>query len=312
MPITKLGFESGLNLDNASPTNTGFDAVNATGGTLQISTAWAHAGTRSIKGIGTATSGVVYGSKTIASATSLYIETFLYLTGTPGAESGFIYIGTGTTRQVSLAMTTARTIRVRDAAGGGGANAYTSTAAIPLNIPVKLCCFLTQNATTGTLRLAWADTAPYGTFVSDSGTLTGLNTGATAYDQIRVGPKISTGTTTWDSISFDDFGWLAGGTGFPVAVPVIGGPASQSPFVFLDLSGTTVDVGPLVFSASPSTGVVARPTGLFLPAPTDGSTITYTVTATDSGNSASSTTQVDVKTAAGGVETVVWDNLSWS
>jgi hypothetical protein len=66
------------------------------------------------------------------------------------------------------------------------------------------------------------------------------------------------------------------------------------------------------FSASPSTGVVDTATGLFLPAPTDGSTTTYTVTATDTGNGATDTASVDVATQTSGLETVVWTGAAWS
>lgn len=310
MPITRFGFESGANGDTATggPGNTGLTAVSATGGTAQISTTWAQAGTRSLKFVATTTSGVVYGYITITSATALYVEAYVNLSGTPSSETGFLYIGTGATRQISLAMTTTRTIRVRD---GANANAYTSTAAVALNTPTKVCFFATQNATTGTFRLAFGDN-PFTSFDSDSGTLTAQNTGAAAYDQIRIGTKISTGTTAWDAMFVDEFGYQAGTAGFPVAAPVISGPASQTPYVFFNLSGTTVDVGPVAYTASPSTNVVATSTGLFLPAPTDGSTTTYTVTATDTGNSATATTSVDVATPTGGVETVVWSGIAWT
>jgi hypothetical protein len=306
--MTTFGFESGANNDTATTGNTGATTILATGGTLQISTTWAQAGTRSIKGIATSTSGVVYAQYTIGTATALYVEMYIDLSGTPSAETGFLFIGTGTTRQISLAMTTSRTIRVRD---GANAAAYTSSAVVALSTPTKVCFFVTQNASTGTFRLAFGDT-PFTSFDSDSTTLTAQNTGAAGYDSIRIGPKISTGTMAWDALFIDDFTYLTGGAGFPVAAPVISGPASQTPYVFFNLSATTVAVGPVAYTASPSTGVLGTSTGIYLPAPTDGSTLTYTVTATDTGNSATATTSVDVATPTGGVETVVWSGISWT
>jgi hypothetical protein len=307
MALTKYGFESGNNGDTATPGNTGAGFITATGGTLTISTAWAHAGTRSMRGVATSTSGSVYGQWVIAAQTAFYAEMWLYLTGTASAEVGFFWYGTGSTRAISLNGTVERFLRVRDAAG---ASMVTSTV-MPLNTPIKVKVFSTQNATTGTLRCAWSDTPPYATYNWDSGTLTGKNTGAAAYDTIRVGAKTSVSTTTWADIFIDDWGWEGGLAGFPINPPVIGG-LEQSAYVFLDLSDTTVDVGPVDFSASPSTGVVDTATGLFLPAPTDGSTTTYTVTATDTGNGATDTASVDVATQTSGLETVVWTGAAWS
>lgn len=310
MAFTRLGFESGANGDPASPTNTGFDSIVNSGGTFTISTAWAQVGTRSVKGVATSASGGVYGQKTIPATTALYVEGWLNLTGSPSAEVPLIVYATGATRQVSVALTTARELRMRDAAAAGGANQFT-TSAVPL-APVKVCFFATQNATTGTFRLAWSGTAPYSTFDSDSTTLTGKNTGAAAYDTIRVGAKATASSITLDSAPWDQFGWEPDGTGFPVTPPTMSTMQTLTAYQFLNLTGTTVAVGPVAYTASPSTGVVATATGLFLPAPATGTT-TYTVTATDTGNGATTTISKDVTAAlGGGVKTRVWSGTTWA
>lgn len=310
MPITRYGFESGANLDPATAPNTGANSTVASGGSMAISTSWAKSGSRSLKCIATSTSGVVYASYTVTSSTSIYIELFIYLTGSPSAEIPIMFIGTGATRCLTMGLTTTRGLIVRDAGGAGGA-AIATLSAVPLNTAVKVCFVATQSATTGTLRVAWSDTSPYGTFNSDSGSLTSKNTGAAAYDTVRIGAKASTGIQTLDAIYYDDWGYQTGLSAFPTTPPVINGTQAQSSYVFLDMSLTTFDVGPIAYSASPSTGTVPAASGIFLPAPASGTT-TYTVTATDTGNGGTATTSVDVDAQTGGVERVIWTGISWA
>lgn len=318
MTITRYQFESGANGDAASIGNTGLDSIVTGAGTAQISTAWAHSGTRSVKFVANTTNAGVYAQKSITAATALYAEAFIYVTGNPTAEIPLLYIGSSTQRGLNVCLTTARELRIRDADIGAGASRHTTTA-IPLNTKVKICLFATTGTLstyTGTFRVAWSQTAPYTTYDSDSGVVTAMLTALANYDTIRIGAKVETRTAALDSVSFDDFGWESGGTNFPISSPppVLGSNLSQSPYVFLDMSGTTVTTGPVSYSATPSTGVVATSTGLFLPAPTDGTTKTYTVTATDTGNSTNTSTSIDVSAAVGGigVETVVWSSLAWT
>lgn len=313
MALTVFGFESGVDGATATAGNTGAAFPVVTGGTLQISTAWAASGTRSLKAIATSTSGASYLQYTIGSANAWYVEMFLYLTGSPSGEIGFFYFANGSTREISLSLGVARTVLIRDGGVGGGAAIYTS-AAIPLTTKVKLAFFITRDATAGTARVAWSQTAPYTTWTSDSGLLTARNTGSADADTVRIGVKCGTGVQTLDAIHIDDWGYQAGGTDFPVGQIAIVGPATQASYVFFDVSNITGATGAVTYTATPATGVVGGVGGIFLPRPTGTTPTVFTVTAADSGTggTASTTVTVNPQGAGTGTETVVWGGSVWA
>lgn len=313
MALTVLtDYESGVNLDAATAANTGSASVVVTGGSMAISTAFAYAGTRSLKCISTSTSGGVYALYNITAATALYTEMFVYITASPSGELGLFYWGGPATRQLGTTVSSTRQLIIRDGQSAGGQVLWTSTA-MPANTWIRTALFATQSATVGTVRAAWSATAPYTAWAQDSGLLTAKNTGTggAGYSYLRIGAKTSTDVLTWDALYQDSLGYQAGGTDFPAtAAPVLDTTPTQSSKVFIDLSGTTYAVGPVTYAAVPSTGVVPGTGGLSVPAPTVNTD--YTVTATDQGNGLTASGTVTVlPLAGGGMETVVWNGAAW-
>lgn len=239
MALVRWSFESGVNGDTLTASNAGADSVILTGGTATISTAQAVDGTRSALMNGTSTSGALYLSKTLTSTTQLGADTFLYVTTLPSVETNVIWIGNGTTRQFSLALATDGKIRIRDGAGGGGANIWTSTASLSTNAWYRISIYATQDAANGTIRAAFYS-GTSSTPQEDSTLLTARNTGSSPYTALRVGPKASTGTTVVAGY-FDNYGYDTTASGLP--------PIASAP-----VANVTASVPQSLIDASTSTG----------------------------------------------------------
>lgn len=318
MSVERWGFESGNNGDALGAVNSNSDTVLATGGTAVISTSQAMHGTRSALFTATTTSGVLYFSKAISSTTRLGLDTYVYITALPAStEAAILWVGAGSSRQISLCLVSTGALRIRDAAGGGGANIWTSSTTIALNTWTRISLVAEQDAAAGTIRAAYyaGDST---TTIADSGLLTARNTGATPYSSIRVGGKASTGTLA-STFYLDDWGYDPAAVALlpPAGAtpPTLGTPTVTYDLAFINMAGTTFPVGPGVYSATPSTGVIPVSNGVLVPRPTNVESVTYTITATDTASGASASTEVAVTGTAdfarGHSESVVWNGTGW-
>jgi hypothetical protein len=314
MAIVRDTFTAGSNGNTLATTNTDADFVSLTGGTGVISTAQAFSATRSALLTGTVTSGSLYLQRTIASTTTIGSDMYMYWTALPSAEVAIWWSGTGTTRSVTLNVSATGQLVIRDAGGAGGAAQWTSTATMTTGTWYRVSVYATQHASTGTVRAAFYS-GTSSTALADSTLLTGKNTGAAAYNTLRWGNKGSTSTAT-STVYIDDYAYDTAATGLlppdvSSAAPVLPpDPQNTSPFVFIDLSATTFDTGPITFSASPSTGVIVRSDGLLLPVNPDGSVTSYTITATD-GSGLTDSMVYNASLPADVIETVIWSGSAW-
>lgn len=194
MASTWQDFESGNDGDaiTGGPGNTGASFVVLTGGTAVISTATPAHGTRSVRMTATASSGGVYMANSGMSATAFARDFVLRVITDVSANVTIWWLGTGS-RMMSIELTPTRTLQLKDAAG---ATLHT-TSALPADTSCRVGVYVTQNATTGTALLSWWSTPlDDGTPADTSGTLTGRNTGASAYTDERLGVKCTTNTIT--------------------------------------------------------------------------------------------------------------------
>lgn len=235
MALTRWDFETGSDGNAITAANTGASSVVVSGGAGIISTARAADGTRSARLTSSTTSGGLYYQRTGLSTAALAQDVCLYLTAAPSGTVTLIWFGSSSTRRISLNMTSARILQFVDA---GGATAWTSPTAVPLNQWVRLSVYATQNATTGTMRAAFYPSPTSTTATEDSTLLTGKNTGASAYTDIRVGMKCTTGVRTGTG-HFDINGWDPAATGL-IQVSVSGSVAATAPTSTLTAVAPTV------------------------------------------------------------------------
>ena len=304
MASTRWNWGLGANGDTLTTTNTGSSGVLLTGGTGVISTAQAIIGTRSALLTATTTSGVVYWQRSGMSTTAINADMYVYVTAAPSAAVAIMWIGTGS-RMVSLEMNTGRTLTIKDAAY---TSIWTSTYAIPLNTWVRINIYATQNATTGTVRVGMY-LGHSGTAQDDSTLLTGRNTGASAYTDLRQGAKCSTGTQTL-TMHVGSWSYDPAATGLPASFGLPSanaGPdqANVEPYttVTLDSSGSSDSDGSIASRAwtqtagttvTLSSSSATSPTFTAPLAATD-ATLTFQVTVTDNdGNTNADTVNIEV------------------
>lgn len=314
MSIQRWGFESGSNGDIVNATNSSSDYLISTGGTAIISTTQKAHGTRSALFTSTSTSGAVYIQKAITATTNLGVDAYIYVTSLTDAESSFLWIGSGTTRYVSLSFMPSGQIRIRDR---NFAISWTSSTTIALNTWTRISIVATQGATAGTARAAF-----YGmdstAATEDSGWLTAKNTGENPYTSIRIGPKASTGTNQCVAY-FDDWAYDTEAVAllppYGAVPPTLGTPVVTYDKAYIDMSSSSFAFGPGIYSATPSSGVQATSGGVVVPRDPDGDTTTYVVTATDATTGASASVSVAVDGVSpfikGQSESVVWDGTAW-
>lgn len=195
MAVIRWDFESGSNGNAITTTNTGAGVVQTSGGTGVISTAQAFTGTRSILLTATTTNGGIYvGQGSLGGVTSLGVDVCMWLSTAPSGNIPVLWIGTGS-RMVSLEVNSARKLVLKDSPFTA---LWTSVDAIPASQWVRVSLFATQGSSTGTVRAAWfSDPTSSSTDSNKESTLlTGRNTGAAAYTDIRIGMKTASGTQT--------------------------------------------------------------------------------------------------------------------
>lgn len=315
MAVVRDKFTAGNDGNTLSTANSDADSVVATGGTNVIDVDEVYSISRSVLSTATSTSGGVYWTRTINSTTTLGADMYIRFTSLPSGECTIILYMSGSTQCIRLNLTSTGQLRIRDAAAGGGANIWTSTATMSTGTWYRISVFATQHASTGTVRAAFY-TGGGTTPLDDSTLLTGRNTGVGAYGQIRWGTKASTSTTSYTA-NIDDYAYDEAASGLlPVEAvsPVLpSDPQTVSYYVFLDLSATTFGTGPVEFSATPSTNVVDTPTGLYLPVNADGSVTSYTVTATDTGaGNATDDMPFSAQLPTDIIESMIWDGSAWT
>lgn len=302
MTLTRLDFESGANGDVITAANTGFTGVALTGGTGIISTDHPVNGTRSILFTATATSGTDYGFVTLASSTTtLAVDGYFYVTAAPSANQPIISILNGSTRQISIEMTAARLLLLRDG-NGSGTVIWTSASAVPLNTQIRISLFATQSSTTGTARAAFFSGSST-TATADSGLLSSQNTGTLAYSAYRIGAKASTGVGTM--VTYLDLPGVdpaAAGLNAPFGStpPTVGTVTASYNYAFVSAPDWTFPGGSGgTFSATPSSGTIPGSTGVIVPRVT-GVDTTYTIIGTDNVSGSTASTTVLVSKAGDG------------
>ncbi len=319
MAVVRDKFEAGNDGNVLSASNSDVDFTVVTGGTLNIDTAIAFSGTRAVLSIANSTSGGSYWVRNITSATTLGADMYIRWQTLPSAEiTIMVYMTSASAQAIRLNVTSTGQLRLHDAAAGGGATLWTSTATMTTNTWYRISLFATQNATTGTVRAAYF-VGTSGTAADDSTLLTGRNTGSGPYVAVRWGIKSSTSTAT-ATAHIDDYAYDPAATDLlPVEAtsPVLPNPPyTTAHYVYLDLTGTTYGVGPIEFSATPSSvngfPVIDMATGLLLPVNSDGSITAYTVTATDTGaGNSTDDMPFNAQLPADVIESVIWSGSAW-
>ena len=252
MTQTRWNFTTGTNGDTVTGANTGSNGVVLSGGTGTLSNAQTTIGTFSALMTATSTSGVCYWQKTGMSTSALNFDLYLYVTAAPSSAVSIAWAGTGS-REVSLELNSNRTLTYKNASY---TSVWTSTYAIPLNTWVRVAAYFTQNSSTGTARVVIESG---GSTQDDSTLLTSQNTGASAYTDLRLGSKCSTGTQTLtqyiDSWSYDPAatGLPDGVGGSVTAVPATGSGQANAPTVSGSIAANVAAV------AATATGIAVAP-----------------------------------------------------
>lgn len=200
--MTLYSFESGSdgNALTVGPGLTGFDTAAMTQtSTGEIDTAWKVDGTRSARFVGlfNGTNGTCYIERNLPNTkTTFRFVIAIHPENTASAESGFLSVLNGSTRGWSVGLQSTNRLIVRDGGGAGGANAWNPTEVIAANNTNDyfLRGVVTQSGTTGTMEFElWKEGDS--TATATSGVLTSKNTGASAYNRVRVGARTGTGSS---------------------------------------------------------------------------------------------------------------------
>ena len=304
MSLTRWNFTSGSSGNTITATNTGASGVVLSGGTGTLSNAQSMV-TSGLSALltSTSTSGAVYFQKTGMSTTALSFDLYVYVTAAPSAAVAIAWAGTGS-REVSLELNTNRTLTFKNSAY---TSVWTSTYAIPLNTWVRVAAYFTQAASTGTARIAlFLGNSP--TAQDDSTLLTGQATGASAYTDLRLGAKCSTGTQT-QTLYVGSWSYDPAATGLPnpYGMPVVGVSSNKAtlyPGETATITATATDPDGTIASSSMSTdhGTLSGSgltRTLLAPASLTDQTATITFSATDNlGNTSTSSTTVTLKASA--------------
>lgn len=324
MSMDSWGFETGSNGNALTEVLANADLVILAGGTATLSTTQKAHGAQAVRMTGTTTSGGVYISKNVASS-ALGAHVYVYLLALPSAETQVIYYGSGGSRAVALAITTAGTLRIRDAAAAGGTAVWTATTALSLNTWYRVSLFGDPGSTTsnGVVQAAGylldATSAVSG---MSSGLLTGttgvpINTGVSDFSVLRVGAKCAANTMTVD-MYIDDYAFDPNAVGLLApygSAPPAGLLVGLDGFYPLNASGITSTPGPTTYSITPSSGVLTWAPGKYLVPQADTAETSYTVVAQDSvsGATASFSATVPPRFVDSGAETeqLIWDGTAW-
>ncbi len=264
--VVRQTITSGADNDTATAGNTGATSVVATGGTAVIDTGVVYSPTRSVLMDGTSTSGGVYLQVSIPQSEVLAADIYVYWNALPSAvEPANLGWYNGATRGLSVGTTDTGAIRLRDAAGGGGTNIWTSTATMTTGQWYRISLYATQHASTGTARAALFP-ANSATPLDDSTLLTGKNTGASPYNSLRFGLKGGTGTQTLNG-NMDDYAYDRGASDLIPPEPFIvdldaDGIASAEAFGTVEIqtvSNVQVDPTAIASAEAFGTAVISTP-----------------------------------------------------
>lgn len=282
----------------ADQTNTASDAaVQATGGsTMVISTSTPQpGGTRQLTSQGVAASGICYIRDQPASTTALAFAFWVKIVTTPSGNIQIRRLRNSSSGQFDLTVigatggSSANRIRMVTASTGG--IVWTSAAALTVGTWYFLNGFVTQSSTSGTARLAYYTFSGGFTLVEDSGSLTGLDTGGSAYDNIITGAKPVT-TTVTSEYQIGDWRQYERAASGMLALPTISGPPTAdagpdqsvtiSTTVTLNGTGSITPTGTLTYAWTQTAGTTvtlssstaASPT---FTAPGTGGTLTFSL-----------------------------------
>lgn len=305
MTLTRTSFETGANGDPMSSANTNSSFEVHSGGNAFISTATPVVGTRSLRMVGTTASGGVYFARNGLASTAYARDFTLRIIANMSANAAIWWIGAGSTREMSIELTPARTLLLKNAAG----TVIWTSAAIPFDTSVRVSVYVVQSGTVGVALLGWwLDPLSTGSADSTSGTLNNQNTGASTYTDERVGVKCTTGSQT-GTIDIDIPGWDPAATGLNTPYTSNTAPSSDAgadiavdagqPFTLTgiptDAEGITSVAWKLAGNTVGTTNVLNRTAPITIP----GASEVYTFEVVDSGGlTASDTATVTVRPAA--------------
>ncbi len=226
-----ITFETGSNGDAATTTNVQADSLLETGGagTMTISTAEHHSGTRSLHCTGTSTTGNYCATDNLGGLATFTRDFWIKLAALPSAETTIGRLLDSTpTAQASLAINGLGALVLRNAAGTSvfaSASGKRLTAGAWFHV-----IWDAAYGTSGTQRVRLYDST--GTAIDDSTVLTS-NNGANLFDAHRRGPKAGSTNATID-FYLDDI--TLSGTSADTASA--GPDQTVEPFTTVTLDGT--------------------------------------------------------------------------
>jgi hypothetical protein len=195
-------FESGANGDNATTGNTNSDSLNQTAGagTMQISTAEHHSGTRSLHITGTSTNGLYCMVDELGGLNNFTADFYMKLAALPsGEETIFELFDLSNAVLASLSISSLGQFICRNSTAGGRTNIWADPSGKRVSVATGWFHGLWEvvSGTSGSQRWRWYPDGS-GTATSDS-TVIATNNGAGLFDSVRSGPKSATTTATIDA-----------------------------------------------------------------------------------------------------------------
>lgn len=322
MAVSRYGYESGTNgvaLDTVVADNESL-FISGSGTSATVSTTQKAHGNNAVRWVKAAASGTAYTQRDIASS-SCGVDIYVYLNSAPTVgESTVLWLGIGSARSISIGITTARTVTLRNGAGGGGTNIWPGTLPVlTLATWYRISLFATPGATTGTARAAvFALDSLTPITNGDTGLLTSINAGTAEFTSRRIGVSTSTTTSTAD-MYLDDPGLDEAATGLipPYGVvPPVGDPVILEGYAAVDLTGYVASVGTKSYSLTGTSGIITVMPGYYLVPQADYALKSLTATITDSGLSGQPTvTTVNIGqrylSQDGEIEILRYDGSSW-
>lgn len=291
------GGTAGLTLTTANSGGASGDAWDAFGGSVdpQFSTTHPIAGTKSISYPAAASQTSFHRWTTFAGDT-LETRHYFWLDQIPTPSTEILQLRSVSARAAAVYVTNTAHIDFQDAAQ---ASQFMSTATLTAGAGYYLRVWAKRGSSTTDGQMQLDLYTATGSLLQSSGLLTGKNTGTAVLTEVRAGKTsastwVSSGvyyTDDWQATDASSTGPTLGAT--PSSPPTSTGTLTYGPYI--DVRGST-GTGTLSNSISPSTGVTEPVEGLFLvPAVTTaGTTVTYTVTTTDTSSGLSSTSRYDV------------------
>lgn len=211
-----------------SAANTGSSNVASTGGSGVLSNAESNPlGSLAAVMTATTTSGAHYFWRASMSSLAINFDLLFKVKTAPSAAVPIVWGGTST-QMWQIDLNTGRTVTFRDDASTAR---WTSTTALTVGTWYWLRGYVVNDGTVGTFRVQLSTAAAPTTMLDDSTQLGNFDTGGTAYTDLRIGPKCSTGTQT-GVIAVGSWSYDPSATGVPApysaAVDYTASPADNA------------------------------------------------------------------------------------